>query len=318
MLVDDIKIKVTAGSGGDGVVAFNKNLMEKGPTGGSGGKGGDIYVESVTDIGALKKFRFKKDFYAESGKDGRSQFRDGVDGKDLILYIPIGTVVHSLSTKESFEVGSKSERIVIAKGGRGGKGNFHFRSSRKTSPKIAQKGKEGDSFEIRFELKLIADIGLIGLPNVGKSSMLNEFTNAKSRVANYPFTTLEPALGVYYDLIIADIPGLIGGAHKGKGLGVKFLKHIERTKILFHLISADSKTPVKDYRTIREELKKHNRELLKKREYLIISKKDMVLNKRVEAIKDKMSKINSNILTFSAIDDRSIKEFKDFLSTIKK
>ncbi len=318
MLVDDIEIKVTAGSGGSGAVAFNKNLMEKGPTGGSGGSGGDIYVEGVTDIGALRRFKFKKDFYAENGRDGRSQFRDGVDGKDLTLYVPTGTVVYNLSTKDSFEVNSENERVVIARGGTGGKGNFHFRSSKRTSPKIAQKGKEGESFKIRFELKLIADIGLVGLPNVGKSSMLNEFTNAKSRVGNYPFTTLEPALGAYYNLIIADIPGLIKGAHRGKGLGVKFLKHIERTKILFHLISAESKRPIEDYRTIREELKRHNKELLEKREYLVISKKDMVSSKKLEEIKRKMSKINNDIILFSAIDDGSISSFKNFLSKIEK
>ncbi|PIR01923.1 MAG: hypothetical protein COV63_02570, partial [Candidatus Nealsonbacteria bacterium CG11_big_fil_rev_8_21_14_0_20_37_68] len=207
MLIDDVKIRVTAGTGGKGAVAFNKNLMSLGPVGGSGGKGGSVYVEGISDLGALNKFRFKKEFKTANGQDGRPQFCDGKDASDLVLTIPVGTVVYNLETGENIEITKIGQQAVIARGGAGGKGNFHFRSSTNTTPKEFEYGEPGESLEIRFELKLIADVGFVGLPNVGKSSLLNELTNAKSKVANYPFTTLEPNLGAYYGLILADLPG---------------------------------------------------------------------------------------------------------------
>lgn len=312
MLIDDVKIYITAGKGGDGTVSFNKNMKELGPTGGSGGNGGSVCVEGVSDIGALRGFRFKKEFRAENGKDGRSQFRDGKDGNDLVLKVPVGCVVYKEGEFVA-EITKIGESCVIAKGGKGGRGNFHFRSSTNTSPKEFETGKEGESFEARFELKLIADIGFVGLPNVGKSSLLNELTNAKTKVANYPFTTLEPNLGVYYDLILADIPGLIEGASSGKGLGVKFLKHIERTKILFHFISADSLHPVEDYNTVREELKKHDKLLVEKPEYIIISKKDNVSKEKILEIKNKF---NKDVLAVSILDEESIASVKKLLNSL--
>ena len=267
MLIDDVIIKISAGDGGRGAVAFNKNIMSLGPTGGSGGNGGSIYIEGVSDLSALSQFRYKKDIKAENGGQGRGQFRDGPNGKDLFLKVPVGTVIQIVLpqktkgipfTKEVLKVG---ERVLIAEGGHGGKGNFLFRGPKNTSPKQFQEGLPGEHFTVRMELKLIADVGLIGLPNAGKSSLLNELTASQSKVANYPFTTLEPNLGVYFDLILADIPGLIEGASSGKGLGVKFLRHIERTKILFHLISAESENPSKDYKIIKKELTKYSKEL---------------------------------------------------------
>ncbi len=316
MLVDDININVSAGKGGDGTTSFNKNMMELGPTGGSGGLGGSVFVEGVSDIGALKKFRFKKDFFAENGKEGRSQFRDGTDGEDLILRVPVGCVIHNLDTGNTAEIEKIGERLMIAKGGVGGRGNFHFRSSTNTSPKQRELGKEGESFNFRFELKLIADIGFIGLPNVGKSSLLNELTNAKSRVANYPFTTLEPNLGVYYDLIIADIPGLIEGAHEGKGLGVKFLRHIERTKVLFHFLAADSKNIEQDYKVVRDELEKHSKELSEKPEYVVISRADNVKEEELEKIKKEAKKIGKDFFVISILDEDSLIELKKELNKI--
>src|SRR3989344_5869673 len=221
--------------------------MSLGPTGTRGGNGGSIYFEGVSDLGALGQFRFKKKLEAENGAPGRGQFRDGEAGEDLILKVPVGTVIHNLTTEKDTEITKTRERVLVAKGGFGGKGNFHFRSSTNTTPKQFQPGLPGERFDFRLELKLIADVGLVGLPNAGKSALLNELTMAKAKVANYPFTTLEPNLGVYYDLILADIPGLIEGASAGKGLGIKFLRHIERTKILFHLVSAESENPLKDY-----------------------------------------------------------------------
>jgi GTPase len=312
MLVDDVQIYITAGKGGDGVVAFNKNLNELGPTGGSGGTGGSVFVEGVSDIGALRKFRFKKKFKADDGKDGRSQFRDGQDGNDLYLKVPVGTVVYK-NGEVVAEVEKIEESKIIAKGGKGGRGNFHFRSSIKTTPKEFELGKEGEGFEVRFELKLIADVGFIGLPNVGKSSLLNELTNAKSKVANYAFTTLEPNLGAYYDLIIADIPGLIEGASEGKGLGIKFLRHIERTKVLFHFISADSLDPLKDYNTIRKELKNYSQKLFEKQEYIIISKKDNVAEEKIKEIKEKFKK---EVFPISILEDKSLIPITKILSSL--
>ena len=318
MLVDEVEIKINAGKGGDGTVAFNKNLLSLGPTGGSGGKGGDVYFQGVSDIGALRRFRFQKEFWAEKGKDGRPQFLDGADGEDLYLLVPVGTVVCNLENKESFEISKIGEKKIVAKGGKGGKGNFLFRSSTRTSPKKFTYGKEGDAFRFRLELKLIADVGLIGLPNVGKSSLLNEITNAKSKVANYAFTTLEPALGVCGNLIIADIPGLIEGASSGKGLGTKFLRHIERTKILFHFISADSDSPLDDYDTVRKELEAKNKKLVEKEEYIIISKKDTVSEKSIQDTINKLKEKNSKVIAVSVIDEESIKEVSKILSKIEK
>jgi len=305
-----------AGDGGKGAVLFNKNMMSLGPTGGSGGKGGSIYVEGTSDLSALNKFRFKKEFKAESGQDGRPQFRDGQDAKDLVLLVPVGTVVHKLETAEDVEITKIGERMAIAQGGQRGRGNFHFRSSTNTTPMQFEYGGEGESFEIRFELKLIADVGFVGLPNAGKTSLLNELTNAKSKVANYPFTTLEPNLGVYFDLILADIPGLIEGASLGKGLGIKFLKHVERTKILFHFVAADSTNPVLDYKTVRNELGAYNKMLLEKPEYLFISKKDLVLSDTIAGVMEKFREFNKNVTPISIFDWESIELVKKILNDL--
>lgn len=318
MLIDNVKIKVNAGKGGVGSVSFSKVKMSLGPTGGNGGKGGDAYLEAISDLGALRQFRSRKEFNAEDGRDGRGAYRDGHDGEDLILKVPRGTVVKNLETGEEQELLNLGDRILVAKGGKGGKGNFLYRSSTNTSPKQFQSGLPGESFDINLELKLIADIGLVGFPNVGKSSFLNAVTNAKSRVANYEFTTLEPHLGVFYGLVLADIPGIIEGASSGKGLGIKFLRHIERTKIIFHFIDVTRSNPREDYKTIREELGSYNKELLKRDEYILISKKDLVDDSRIEEIKEDISPYNKNILAISIEEKDSIKEIEKLLNKIKK
>jgi len=316
MLIDDVKVRIIAGNGGKGAVAFNKNSMSLGPVGGRGGRGGSVFIEGVSDLSVLDRFRFKKEVKAENGRDGRSQFRDGRHADDLVSLVPVGTVVHNLETGKDIEINKIGQRELIARGGRGGRGNFHFRSSTNTTPKQFKYGGHGESFKIRFELKLIADVGFIGIPNVGKSSLLNELTNAKSKVANYPFTTLEPNLGTYYDLILADIPGLIEGASKGKGLGIKFLRHIERTKILFHFVAADSSDPVADYKTVRSELGAYNKLLLEKPEYIFISKKDTVLpNVVVETVK-KLKKLNKNVIPISIFDKKSIELVRKILNNL--
>jgi len=317
MLVDDVGIKINAGYGGKGAVAFNKNLMSLGPAGGSGGKGGSVYGEGVSDLTALRQFRFKKEFSAENGRDGRGQFRDGRDGDDLVLKLPVGTVAHNLTSGSEINFEKSGERILLAKGGIGGKGNFLFRSSLNTTPTQSEPGTLGESFIFRLELKFIADIGFVGLPNVGKSSLLNKLTNARSKVANYPFTTLEPNLGAYYELILADIPGLIEGSSSGRGLGIKFLRHIERTHILFHFISAESPTPLKDYKIIRKELGAWNMTLLKKPERLFLTKSDLVtpeeLNEKLSALK----KIDPHVVAISVNDTESIKNIEKILNDIK-
>ncbi len=317
MLIDDVIIKVSAGHGGKGSAVFNKNMMTLGPAGGSGGRGGNVYVEGVSDLSALNQFRYKKEISAENGRDGRGQFKDGNDGKDLLMNVPIGTVIHNLSNGTEIEITKLGERLLLAKGGNGGKGNFHFRSSRNTSPTEYQSGLPGEKFEFRLELKLIADIGLVGLPNAGKSSLLNKITSTKAKVANYPFTTLEPNLGVYYELILADIPGLIEGSSTGRGLGVKFLRHIERTRILFHLISSESDSPKRDYKIVRDEFGAYNKELLKKPEYIFLSKSDLSDEKSVETKLKELKKINPNSIAISINDEKSMEKVKKILNSIK-
>lgn len=318
MLIDDVKIKVKAGAGGKGAVAFDKNKMALGPAGGSGGDGGSVYMEGVSDLSKLNQFRFKKEIEAEDGENGKPQFNDGARGKDLILKVPVGTVIHNLTTGDKKEIVKINEQILIAKGGHGGKGNFLFRSPKNTSPKRFQYGLPGENFEIRLELKLIADVGFVGLPNVGKSSLLNELTKAKSKVANYPFTTLEPNLGAYYDLILADIPGLIEGASAGKGLGIKFLRHIERTKILFHFVSAESSDPVKDYKTIRKELGAYNKLLLEKPEYLFLSKSDLISQEETQKKIKLLAKAHPSAMPISIYDQESVQSVKNILNKIIK
>jgi len=317
MLIDDVTIKAYSGKGGDGIATFNKTKMSLGPSGGSGGKGGDVFILGVESISVLQYFRHKKKFTAEDGKNGVGQFKNGQDGNDLVLRVPVGTVIHNLNNETDFEIKKINQQILLLNGGQGGRGNFLFRSSRNTSPKEFEKGKPGENATLRLELKLIADIGFVGLPNVGKSTLLNSLTNAKSRVADYQFTTLEPHLGVYYELILADIPGLIEGASGGKGLGIKFLRHIERTKILFHFISAESNDVVKDYQIIKKELNTFNPALLKKKEYVFLSKTDMVTEKEIEEKTKQLKKINSEVLPISFLEDESIMKVKKLLNKIK-
>ena len=317
MLVDDVTIRISAGDGGRGAVAFQKNMMSLGPMGASGGNGGNVYGGSVANLNALQRFRFKKVLEAQNGEDGRSQFRDGHDGKDLILELPAGTVVHNLTNGTEASLTKIGERVLLAKGGRGGKGNFHFRSSRNTSPKEFQEGTPGEKFELRLELKMIADVGLIGLPNAGKSSLLNHVTNAKSKVGNYAFTTLEPHLGAYYELILADIPGLIEGSSGGKGLGIKFLRHIERTNILFHLVSAESENLERDYNTIRGELGAYNKELLEKKEYIFLTKIDLLEKFEVEKRIKTLRTLNPNVSGISIETPSGINKAQEILNKIK-
>jgi len=318
MLIDDVKIEVYSGKGGNGRVLFNKNKMSKGPTGGDGGNGGRAFLQGVSNIGALARFRGKKVFHAEDGGMGGEQRMSGATGKDIILNVPVGTVVHILSAGIKQEITKIGEKLLLAEGGLGGRGNYFFRSSSNTTPKECEPGKKAKRVELWLELKLIADVGLIGLPNVGKSTFLNTVTNAKSRVANYAFTTLEPSLGAYFELILADIPGLIKGASSGKGLGIKFLQHVERTNTFFHFISAKSENPAEDYKVIRKELEAYNSELLKRKEYVFLSQSDLADELKIKDSIKVLKKMGLEVGVLSVLEAESIKAAEKVLRKVIK
>lgn len=317
MLIDEITITLHAGTGGRGAVAFNKIRLSRGPTGGDGGKGGSVYFEGTSDINALMPYASKKEIEAEKGRDGRGQFLDGRGGADSIVKIPTGTTITNLETNYSQEMANVGQRILAAGGGEGGRGNFKFRSATNTTPIESEEGSQGDRATYRLELRLIADVGFVGLPNAGKSSLLNELTAAKSRVADYAFTTLEPHLGSYYGIILADIPGIIEGASEGRGLGVKFLKHIERTKVLFHLISAESDNVARDYQVIRNELQTYNPELTKKLEHVLLTKVDAVTPDEVKEKIAALKKLALRPIAVSILEPESLEEVKKILNKIK-
>jgi GTP-binding protein len=289
-----------------------------GPGGGNGGRGGDVYIQAVTDIGYLDFYRNSKDFKAPDGIAGANYGRHGANGEDLTLKFPIGSVIINQTTGETFELTHLDQRIKILSGGRGGLGNEYFKSSRNVTPREATPGEKGEISVFHVELRMFADIGLIGLPSAGKSTLLNVLTNAKSKVAAYHFTTLDPHLGAFYEFVIADIPGLIEGASEGKGLGTKFLKHIARTKALGHVISLESEDMLNDYEVIRKELRDHDPELMEKGEIIIFTKSDMIDPKELKAKLKSVAKITKgkDVFVVSAYDDESIKELGDGLVKI--
>lgn len=316
MILDDVTIEARAGKGGDGVVRFAKAKFDQGPTGGNGGRGGNVILQGVSDLGALRPFRQKKSVAARNGADGEQNTRSGKDGADVIVPVPVGTVATDLTHDKVYDIVTIGQKVTVARGGNGGFGNHHFRSSRNTSPKIAKPGQPGEAIRLRLELKMIADVGLVGYPNVGKSNFLNMVTNAQSKVANYHFTTLEPHLGVYYGLVLADIPGLIAGAAEGKGLGHKFLRHIERTRVLFHFVAANSPHPVADYRAIRKELQRFNPALSEKSEWIVVSRADEVSPQRLASVVKKFTAINPQTVALSVLDDALLDNMKRVLNTL--
>lgn len=298
-------------------MAFDRTKFSQGPSGAAGGDGGNVYLEGVSNLNALSQFRFVKDFAAKDGEGGKTRRLDGARGEDLVLKVPTGTIVHNLTTGKDVEIVEVGQRLLMAKGGKGGRGNWYFRSSTNITPKEFERGTLGENLDIVLELQLIADVGLIGLPNAGKSSLINLLTRAGSKVAPYAFTTLEPVLGAFFDIVIADIPGLIEGAATGKGLGVKFLRHVKRTKVLFHCISSESENPEKDYKTIRAELEKYDPDLAKKEEYILLTKTDLIDAKEVTKKIKELKKINPKVYSLSIFDEKSIEKIKRLLSKIK-
>ncbi len=313
-LVDELRILARGGKGGNGVVRWMhlKGQEYSGPSGGNGGNGGDIYIRGGRDISLLGRYRGEKKFEAQSGRDGEASNCDGKGGNDLIIDLPVGSIVHNESTGEVHELLKEGDQKLVLKGGRGGAGNAVFKSSVNRSPMESTPGKEGEEAYLSIELRLIASAGLIGLPNAGKSSLLNTLTGSSAKVGAYAFTTLDPNLGALYGFILADIPGLIEGASAGKGLGSKFLRHIARTSILLHCVSLESENPLQDYETVRDEISRFGEgELADKQELVVLTKSDTRTPAEIEAVKKKFGKKAASIEVVSVLDDASVKHLSD-------
>ena len=316
--LDQVKIYVKAGNGGHGSPSFRREKFIEygGPDGGDGGKGGSVTIKSEHNLNTLIDYRYQQHHKAKRGENGSGQNCTGKSGEDLILKVPLGTQVFEEDNKTLiYDFIKSDEEFIAAAGGKGGLGNTRFKSSTNRAPKKFTKGALGEEFTIWLQLKTIADIGIIGLPNAGKSSLLASITNANPKIANYQFTTLNPNLGVAsYDdkeITIADIPGLIEGAHEGIGLGVQFLKHIERCKTLLHLIDITNNDLEKAYHQVKNELKNYSPDLLKKKELIVLNKIDLIDDELVEEIKDDFSKkINREILTLSTLEKNSVSKIK--------
>jgi len=337
--IDEINIYAKAGSGGDGVVRWRqeKFVPKGGPAGGDGGRGGDFYALAVRDIHILSKYKAKKNFNAERGEDGAKQSLHGKKGEDFFLELPVGSVITNLDTDEKYVLLEEGQKVLLLKGGYGGYGNEHFKSSTNTSPKEWRPGEEGEHADFHIELELFADIGFVGLPNAGKSSLLNAITNADAKVGDYAFTTLDPNLGDFYGYTIADIPGLIEGANIGKGLGVKFLRHIKRTKMIAHLVSFENLAKgttgmMKVYKEIRKELEKYDKNmglgdegLSSKDEIIILTKADTIddqkiIDKKIKEFEKLPARAGGGkqVFVLSLFDDKMVKSFKDSLAKILK
>ncbi len=319
--LDQVKIYVKAGNGGSGSPSFRREKFVEfgGPDGGDGGKGGSVILISERNLNTLIDYRYQQHFKAERGKDGSGKNKTGKGGEDLYLKVPLGTQVFEEDNKTLiYDFKSQKEEFLVASGGKGGFGNTRFKSSTNRAPKKFTKGGQGEEFWIWLQLKTIADIGIIGLPNAGKSSLLASMTSANPKIANYKFTTINPNLGVAsYDdkeVTLADIPGLIEGAHTGTGLGIKFLKHIERCKTLLHLIDITEDDLFISYNQVRKELSKYSKDLVKKKEIVVLNKTDLIDEKeKKEKIKKLKNKLKKNIFLMSTMDKKSVSDIKSKL-----
>jgi len=321
MFIDYAKIYVKAGKGGNGAVAFRreKYVPKGGPAGGNGGNGGNVIFVADKNLNTLLDVRYKRKYIAQNGQPGGSSLKDGKNGKDVFIKVPVGTVIKDADTEEVLcDLDEDGKTFIAAKGGKGGKGNANFATPTNQTPRYAEPGKEGEEKYLILELKLIADVGLVGFPNVGKSTLISAISEAKPKIADYPFTTLEPNLGIvrykdFQSFTVADIPGIIEGAHKGKGLGLKFLRHIERTKILLIMIDITSENHQKDYKTLMSELEKYSKVLSKKKRIIGFSKADLVDESAIKKIKKKKLDDNVPIVVFSAVSGFGIQELLDEL-----
>ena len=330
MFTDYVKIIAKAGNGGDGAVSFRreKYVAAGGPDGGDGGRGGNVYFEVDPDTNTLIDFRYQKKFKAQNGNNGEGANRYGKSGEDLTIKVPIGTIIKDAANgKVLADLSEKGQKELILAGGRGGKGNTHFATSTRQAPRFSQEGEKGEEKELILELKLLADVGLVGFPNVGKSTLLSVVTDATPKIADYHFTTLEPNLGVVKgeygsSFVIADIPGIIEGASQGIGLGIQFLRHIERTRLLLHVIDVsgvEGRDPVKDFEIINEELKKYSEKLSKRKQIIVANKIDSMQDKSLYENLEKLAKQkNMEIYAISSATGEGIKELMKRVSEVLK
>lgn len=323
MFIDESKLRITAGDGGNGCVAFRREkfVPRGGPSGGDGGRGGDIYLESTEGLNTLLKFRYKHEFSAERGHHGEGSNCHGRDGEDVVIQLPVGTVVYDEATGEKlWDFDAPGQKVLAAKGGRGGRGNAHFATSTHRAPRQAEHGREGQIRTLKLELKLLADVGLVGFPNVGKSTLISRLSSARPKIADYPFTTLEPHLGVVgldqeRSFVMADIPGLIAGAHEGRGLGIRFLKHIERTRLLLHMIDVaeeSGRDPVEDYRVILQELESFSSAMTQKPTLLVASRVDAAgAGDRLTALRRFCRDQNERLYEISAVTGDGLEDLRN-------
>jgi len=312
--VDELDIQARAGRGGDGVVRWLhlKGKEYSGAAGGNGGNGGDVYIRGVRDIGLLGRYRGEKLFKAGDGHPGENNHRHGAQGEDFIIDLPVGSVVTNKETGEIFELLKEGEQKMVLKGGRGGAGNAVFKSSVNQSPTESTPGARGEEAELYIELRLFADAGLVGLPNAGKTSLLNSLTGAGAKVGAYAFTTLDPNLGVLYGYVLADIPGLIEGASEGRGLGFKFLRHISRTRLLLHCVSLEGDNPMEVYNSVRAELSRFgDGALAEKPEIILLTKADTRSPAEIAQVGEEFKALGREVVTVTILDDASVKNLQD-------
>lgn len=315
MFVDEITIYAKAGDGGAGVVRWLRERSRPlgGPAGGNGGRGGDIYFRAVRDNNVLAQYTGSKEFKAGDGEAGQGRSSHGKDGDNLYIDVPVGAVIRNLATDRTFELFEAGALVKALRGGAGGLGNEHFKSSTNRSPEEHTPGRAGEEADFRIEVELVVDVGIIGEPNAGKSTLLNSITRANSRVADYPFTTLEPHLGALYGYTLADIPGLIEGASGGKGLGHKFLRHIRRTRMIAHCVSLTESDPQATYGRVRTELGRFDTSILEKEEWVILTKSDAVTEDVIRDVRAQFEEHGATVFVISKDDQHSLKTFTDAL-----
>ncbi len=327
MFIDQAKIFIKSGHGGKGMVSFRreKYVPKGGPDGGTGGKGGDVIIRADRQLTTLLDFRYKQIYKAEHGENGKSSNKSGKQGADIVIRVPCGTVIKNLDTGEIVaDLINDKDEIIIAKGGKGGRGNAEFATPTNQAPRYAEPGLQGEEYNLEFELKLIADVGLVGFPNAGKSTLISVISAAKPKIADYPFTTLIPNLGIVShaenkSFVVADMPGLIEGAHGGRGLGIQFLRHIERTRILSYLIDSTDEDPKKTYDTLVNEIKLFNKEMLKKPQIIVITKMDLADSNRKKEILKINFKKGIAVHFISAVANKGIKDLiKEMWKMLKK